>query len=49
MAIPRGEGLMAKSLSGRSTCEPDVRTDQWCKLKKDYMGGCGVADAIDAA
>lgn len=47
VAIPRGEGIMAKSLSAHSTYEPDVRTDQWCKLKKDYMGGMGVADSID--
>jgi DNA ligase-1 len=47
VAIPRGEGIMAKSLSSHSTYEPDVRTDQWCKLKKDYMGGMGVADSID--
>ncbi len=29
-ALPRGEGVMAKSLSARSTYEPDVRTNQWC-------------------
>lgn len=47
VAIPRGEGIMAKSLTAHSTYEPDVRTDQWCKLKRDYMGGMGVADSID--
>lgn len=47
-ALPRGEGLMAKSLSpSASTYEPDVRTDLWAKLKKDYIDGCGVADSID--
>lgn len=47
LAIVRGEGIMAKSLSSRSTYEPDVRTDQWCKLKKDYIAGFGIADSID--
>ena len=46
-AIPRGEGLMCKSLAPGSTYEPDVRTDQWCKLKKDFISGMGVADSID--
>jgi ATP-dependent DNA ligase len=39
---------MAKSLSTHSTYEPDVRTNQWAKLKKDALNnGMGVADSID--
>jgi len=49
-ALPRGEGIMAKSLSSRSTYEPDVRTSEWAKLKKDALNnGMGVADSIDVA
>ena len=41
----RGEGLMLKSLS--AVYEPDVRGDKWVKLKKDYIGGIGIADSFD--
>jgi DNA ligase-1 len=27
--------------------EPDVRTEKWIKVKKDYVGGVGVADTFD--
>ena len=47
VAIVRGEGLMAKSLSPLSTYEPDIRTDQWCKLKRDYVAGLSVGDSLD--
>jgi len=48
-AIPRGEGVMVKSLGPLSTYEPDVRTDNWVKLKKDYISRFGIADSIDVA
>ena len=47
VAIVRGEGLMAKSLSPLSTYEPDIRTDTWCKLKRDYVAGLSVGDSLD--
>ena len=47
VAILRGEGLMAKSLADDSTYQPDIRTDQWVKLKRDYIAGLSVGDALD--
>ena len=39
---------MAKSLSPHSTYQPDIRTDQWVKCKRDYMqAGLGVGDSLD--
>ena len=38
---------MTKSLSPLSQYLPDFRTDSWVKLKRDYIAGLSVGDALD--
>lgn len=38
---------MTKSLSPLSQYLPEVRTDSWVKLKRDYISGLSVGDNLD--
>jgi len=46
-----GEGLMCKALEGPlSTYEPNIRSDGWAKIKKDYVDGLtGTLDLVPIA